>query len=46
MGSTYDVLVGDDFEEKHEHCDEVQEVADQLEDVHPSRVKINIAIKI
>lgn len=35
MRSTDDVLVGDDLEQQHEHCDEVQEVADQLEDVHP-----------
>lgn len=33
-GPTYHVLVGDYFEKEHEHCDQVQKISDELEDVH------------
>lgn len=29
-----DVLVGEDLEQQHEHCDQMQEIPNQLEDVH------------
>jgi hypothetical protein len=31
---TYDVFVCDYFEEQHEYCDEMEEVSDELKDVH------------
>lgn len=30
----YDVLVGEDFEQQHEDCYQMQEISNQLEDVH------------
>lgn len=34
VGEPDDVLVGEDFEQQHEHCDQMQEISNQLEDVH------------
>jgi len=35
---TDDIFVSDDFEEQHQDCDEVEEVSNELENVHPLRV--------
>lgn len=43
--STDDVLVGHDFEQQHEDCNHVEEVADQLEQVH-NVVKLIIITKL
>lgn len=34
VGETDDVLVGQDLEQQHQHCYQMQEISNQLEDVH------------
>lgn len=43
-GSTYHVFVGHYFEEQHQQGDQMQEVSDELEYVHLSRVVYIITI--